>query len=559
MSQKKNVAGVSAGASTKSAAKSKKKIIEIYDTSLRDGLQGEKVKLNLRDKLVAVEALDKLGVDYIEGGFPLASENESEFFKKVRSLSLKNSKIAAFGSTRKAGGRAKTDGHIKALLQAESPVVTVVGKSWTKHVTDVIQTTLKENLQMIEDSVSFLKDQGREVIYDAEHFFDGFHSDREYTLKTIKTAQQAGADRIILCDTNGGTTYRRFWEALEAVKDIEGMNFGVHLHDDTGCGVANSMMALDYGARHIQGTVNGWGERCGNANLIVILANLTLKTDYTTKRPDCLKHLTYVSRLFDDLANLPHNNKQAYTGKSAFAHKAGQHADVILKNSQLMEHIDAKQVGNNRRVLLSELAGKATVSHKMERFGNFDKSSKEVAFLTKLLKDKEQEGYEYESAEASFQLLIRKHLSAYREFFKLIDYGITIEKSNPEFYPDAAEDLVRAFVRVSVDGRESAGVSHGSGPVAALDNALRKALIEKYPFIDKVRLADYKVRVLNAEDASEAKVSVHVTSICREEKLNLGSWTTVGISANIIDASWQAITEAFEYAFNEKADILKKK
>ena len=537
--------------------------IEIYDTSLRDGLQGEKIKLNLHDKLEAVQALDSLGVDYIEGGFPLASDNEEVFFKKVASIKLNHSKIAAFGSTRKPGGNAKQDAHMSALLSAETPVVTVVGKSWTKHVEEVILTTRQENLEMIRDSISYLKSEGREIIYDAEHFFDGFQDDREYAISTIKAARDAGADKIILCDTNGGTTYKKFFDTLKEVQRLEDFPFGVHLHDDTGCAVANSIYALDYGAIQIQGTINGWGERCGNANLTVIIPNIFFKTDFECVDAGQIKHLTYVSRMFDELANLTSLSKLAYTGKSAFAHKAGQHADVILKNPELMEHIDAELVGNSRRVLLSELAGKATIAYKLSRFGEYDKNTDEVKNLTRLLKEKEQLGYEYESAEASFDLLIRKELNIYEPFFELIDYG-TIVEHNAIKMPDVDEkggknyiDMVRAHVRLKVDGEEYSGIANSQGPVGALDAALRKALLPKYPFVSDVVLSDYKVRVLNSEQASEAMVSVHITSKSKKKDWSLKNWTTVGVSANIIEASWLALIDSLEYAYNEKKDLVK--
>lgn len=551
--------------------------ITIYDTSLRDGLQGEKINLNLNEKLMAVKALDRLGIHYIEGGFPLASENEAEFFKQVRKLKLKHATIVAFGSTRKPKAKVETDPHIQALAKAGTKTVTIVGKTWTRHVKEVLGTTLEENLSMIHDSVSYLKKKGKEVIYDGEHFFDGFKEDPEYSILTLETALNAGVDWVIPCDTNGGIDYDNFIAAIKRVsacitsyhtKGNKGNSakYGVHLHNDTESAVAYSMIALEYGALQIQGTINGWGERCGNTNLIAVIGNIHFKTKYKVFTDSQIRELTFVSRYMDELANLIPNDKQGYVGRSAFAHKAGQHADVILKNPTIMEHISGDSVGNGRRILLSELAGKSTILFKMERFGSFNKQSKEVVVMTNELKRKEQQGYEYEAAEGSFELLIRKHIGKYRPLFEKSEFRVNIYtqdhesnsskllRSNFNSENSFADIITWAFIKVTIKGEDYLGDAEGVGPVGALDHAFKKAIVRRYPFINHIRLDDYKVRVLNGDKASDAKVRVLIkTSIHDKNNKNFSgrTWGTVGVSENIIDASWQALRDSFEYAFNE--------
>ncbi len=522
--------------------------LTIYDTSLRDGLQGEKINLNLEEKIQIVKSLDAIGIHYIEGGFPLASEQEMEFFKRVKNLSLKKSKIASFGSTKKPLIPVAEDSYMQAFLQAETEVITIVGKSHVDHVKEVLKTTLEENLNMISESIKFLKSHGKEVIYDGEHFFDGYLRDEEYALQTIKTAKEAGADIVILCDTNGGTIHHEYMKILKKVSNIPQMDFGVHLHNDTGYGIANSMLALDYGAKQIQGTLNGWGERCGNAELSTIIANLHFKTPHKLFSDEEIKHLTYTCRYLDETANLATNEKRPYTGKSAFAHKAGQHADVILKKANLMEHIDSSKVGNSRRILLSELAGKASILFKMNKFGQFDKNSKEVATLTKILKEKEQAGYEFEAAEGSFELLVKKELGSFKPMFKLLEYRVEISKNEKD------QKLVWAFIKVSINDRVFIGDAYREGPVDALDQAFRKAISHEYSFINQVYLKDYKVRVLSGKDASAAKVRVLIESYLKNGSSNSKSWGTIGVSANIIEASWEALKDSFDYAFNEYAE-----
>ncbi len=522
--------------------------ITIYDTSLRDGLQGEKINLNLAEKLHIIGELDSLGIHYIEGGFPLASQQEMELFKKVRDIDLKKAKIASFGSTKKPLIAVEDDLYMKAFLESKTDVVTVVGKSHSDHVEEVLKTTRAENLNMIYDSVQYLKENKKEVIYDAEHFFDGYLTNEEYALETIKTARAAGADIVILCDTNGGMIHDRYLEIIQVVSKIPGMNYGVHLHNDTGYGVANSLLALDHGAKQIQGTLNGWGERCGNAELSTIMANIHFKMGRKIFTDEEMARLTYGCRYLDEIANLPTNEKRPYTGKSAFAHKAGQHADVILKKANLMEHLDSSKVGNTRRILLSELAGKASVLFKMNKFGNFDKNSTEIVNLTKILKEKEQEGYEFEGAEGSFELIIKKELGQFKEMFRLLEYRVEIQKASTN--EGNYTSLIWAFMKIAIDGEVFIGDAYRSGPVDALDNAFRQAIAKKYDFIKHVYLKDYKVRILGNEDASAAKTRVLIESSLSNGQSNK-SWSTIGVSSNIVEASWEALKDSFDYAFNE--------
>ena len=514
--------------------------LTIYDTTLRDGMQGEKVNFSLQDKIEVALKLDSLGIHYIEGGFPLSNKKEENFFKQIKRENIKQAKIASFGSTRRPGGNTASDLHINALLQAETEVVTLVGKSWDRHVTGVLGTTLDENLRMIEDSVTYLKKQGREVIYDAEHFFDGYKGHPTYALKTISVARAAGADVVVLCDTNGGSIHTRIVEAIQAVNTIKGMRFGIHLHNDVGMAVANSLIALDYGCVQIQGTINGWGERCGNANLCTLIPNLHFKINPHLFTDEQLKQLTSTAKYISELANIIPGDRDPYVGLSAFAHKAGQHADVIIKNPFLMEHLDSSQVGNDRRILLSELAGKSTIVHKLKKYGSFDKQSPEIKDIIKTLKEKESFGYEYEAAEASFELLVLRIIGRYRKLFELLHYEV-------ESFQSGGGEMIKtlARVRVKISTREYAGAAVDKGPVSALDHALRDAIRLSFPFVDAIKLVDYKVRVLNGEKGVGAKVRVFIKSTDGKTE-----WDTVGVSENIIEASWQAVVDSLEYVFN---------
>jgi 2-isopropylmalate synthase len=515
------------------------KNIVIYDTTLRDGMQGIEISYTLGDKLQIAHQLDDMGVDYIEGGFPLSNEKEAAFFEKVKKEKLKHAKIVAFGSTRRPGKKPEQDDHIQALLNAETPTVIVVGKSWKEHVKHVIKTTNEENLAMIYDSIYYLKKEGRETFFDLEHFFDGYKDDPEYAIKILKTATEAGADTLVLCDTNGGTLPSEVIKIMNELPKDKINPIGVHFHNDTGNAIANSILAIENGAIHVQGTINGWGERCGNANLCVIVPNIALKLKLNTNMNNHLDHLTLLSRYIFEKANIIPDKRQPYVGEAAFSHKAGQHADVISKAPNLMEHIDGKHVGNERKIILSELAGKSTIIKKLTKYGNFDKNSDIVKELIKQLKEKENNGYEYEAAEASFDLLILKVLGRYKSIIELNNYHLESFKTGDT----PSKTVGRIFLKTSSKVLMGAGV--GIGPVETLDKALRDALLPFYPFIKGIHLIDYKVRVLNPEEASAAKVRVFITTTD-----NKRTWDTVGVSENIIEASWEAIVDSLDYYYN---------
>ncbi len=513
--------------------------IAIFDTTLRDGTQGTGINFTLKDKLEIAEMLDNFGIDYIEGGFPLASERETAFFKEVRSLNLKHSKICAFGSTRKPGGRAAQDAHINALLQAETPTVVIVGKAWDAHAEKVIGTTLEENLNMITDSISHLKSEGREVIFDLEHFFDGYAANREYAEKVLRTATDAGADCLVLCDTNGGTLPQTVIRLVEDLRKSNLAPLGVHFHNDTGTAVASSILAIEAGAVHVQGTINGWGERVGNANLCAIIPNIALKMKKEIYCADNLKDLTKLSRFTAEKANIIPEKNQAYVGETAFTHKAGQHTDVILKAEHLMEHIDSSLVGNSRRILLSELAGKSTIVRKLAKYGDFDKNSEIVSALTNTLKQKEMEGYEYEAAEASFDVIMRKALDRFTPLFDLQNYHLESYKT----MTSKSKTVGRLFLNAG--GIEHMGAAVGEGPVDTLNASIRDALIPSFPFLKNIHLTDYRVRVLNPEEATAAKVRVFITFTDGKS-----DWDSVGVSENIIEASWEALIDAINFYYN---------
>jgi len=515
--------------------------IAILDTTLRDGMQGQGISYTLDDKLQIARTMDAFGIDYIEGGFPLSNRKEEEFFRRIAKEGLRHARVAAFGSTRKPGGKAAVDPHVTALLNAETPAVVVVGKSWKAHVHEVLQTTEDENLAMIADTVATLKKAGREVIFDLEHFFDGWKDDPAFGLQVLEAATDAGADCLVLCDTNGGTLPSEVARIIAQLPAARLAPLGGHFHNDTGCAVASSIAAVEQGAVHVQGTINGWGERCGNANLCVLVPNLCLKMSLAASCAPNLRHLTSLSRFVSEKANIIPDKQQPYVGETAFSHKAGQHADVIAKAPTLMEHVDGALVGNERRILLSELAGKSTIVRKLARYGEFDKSSKEVTRLLAELKRLEQEGYEYEAAEASFDLVIRKTLGLHRPLLELSNYHL-------ESYQTGAtpsKTVGRLFVRV--DGTLLMGAAVGVGPVDTLNMALRDALVPIYPFLKRMKLTDYRVRVLNPEQATAARVRVFITTSDGEE-----SWDTVGVSENVIEASWQALVDSMEYYYNNR-------
>ncbi|MFP4384165.1 MAG: citramalate synthase [Spirochaetia bacterium] len=515
--------------------------LTIFDTTLRDGTQGAEINFTLSDKLQIAHALDEMAVDYIEGGFPLSNEREAKFFEAAASDTFSHAKITAFGSTRKPGGKADSDSHINALLEAETPAVTVVGKAWTRHVEVVLKTNLEENLRMIHDSVSYLANRDREVIFDLEHFFDGYKNDPEYAKKVLKAGSDAGAAYLVLCDTNGGTLPSEVARIMAELKD-GGFGFlGVHFHNDSGMATANSIIGVEAGADHVQGTINGWGERCGNANLCTIIPNLCLKMGYKPGIAAHLDKLTSLSRFVAEKANIIPDKRSPYVGGAAFSHKAGQHADVILKDPRLMEHIDGAQVGNERKILLSELAGKSTVLNKIGKFGTYDKNSDVVKTLVKELKNKEKQGYEYEAAEASFELLVMKALGKYTPLIELNNYHLESYKT----WETPSKTVGRIFLKWK--DKQIMGAAVGVGPVETLDTAMRDALVPHYAFIRNIDLTDYRVRVLNAESQGTAsKVRVFISFTDRHER----TWDTVGVNENVIEASWEALTDGLEYYYN---------
>ncbi len=511
----------------------------IYDTTLRDGMQGQGINYTLEDKVQIALAMDEFGIDYIEGGFPLSNRKEAEFFQRLRGEKLRHAKIVAFGSTRKPRGKASSDPQVTALLRAETPTVIVVGKTWKAHVREVLQTTEEENLAMIEDSISVLKKEGREVFYDLEHFFDGYKDDPAYALQVLAAAHGAGADCLVLCDTNGGTLPAEVARIIGALPLDTLGPIGVHFHDDTGNAVANTLAALERGASHVQGTINGWGERCGNLNLCTLIPTLCLKLGVEAGVCAHLTQLTALSRFVAEKANIIPDKRWPYVGEAAFSHKAGQHADVVIKNARLMEHIEGSLVGNERKILLSELAGKSTIIKKLARYGDFEKSSEVVSGLLEELKNREEKGYEFEAAEASFDLLIRRALGQYRPLLELSNYHLENYKSGDT----PTKTVGRLFVRVN--GNLLMGAAVGDGPVDTLNGALRDALLPLYPFLKKLKLTDYRVRVLDPERATAARVRVFITTSDGEE-----SWDTVGVDENIIEASWQALLDGLEYYYN---------
>ncbi len=509
--------------------------IEVYDTTLRDGSQGERVSFSLEDKIKLVHKLDEFGFDYLEGGWPGSNPKDEEFFQKIKKIRLQKAKIAAFGSTRRAKISAGSDANLKKLLNAETEVVTIFGKSWDLHVKKVLKTSLSENLDLISDSIHYLKERGRRVFFDAEHFFDGLRENRVYALETIRRAEEAGAERIILADTNGGSLPNQIVESFAEVKKlIKKTILGIHAHNDGGLGVANTIAAVTSGAKQIQGTINGLGERCGNADLLVVIPNLQLKMGYLCLDPEKLKHITGLSRYVYELANLVPVNNQPFVGSSAFAHKGGIHVDAIRKEVRSYEHIDPKTVGNERRILVSELAGGGTILFKIERYGIKEKGPETKKILEELTR-LEKEGYEFEAAEGSFQLLVASALGKRPVYFQLTEFRVTVERRNGKVVSEAT-------VKVKVKDRLEHTIAEGDGPVNALDAALRKALVRFYPTLNQMRLTDYRVRVLNPEAATAARVRVLIESSDQSD-----TWGTVGLSENIIEASLQALSDSIDY------------
>jgi 2-isopropylmalate synthase len=509
--------------------------IKLFDTTLRDGTQSEGLSLSVEDKLKIARLLDQFGMHYIEGGWPASNPKDSEFFRRARSLNLRQAKLTAFGATRKAGGRAEDDNNLRGLIEADTPAVAIFGKSWVLHVIKVLGTTPEENLAMIRDSVSFLKKQGKEVIYDAEHFFDGFRGDREYALKAVRAAAEAGADWVALCDTNGGSLPSWVAEVVQAVKTaIPGTPLGIHTHNDGELAVANALAAVEAGCTQVQGTVNGYGERCGNANLISVVPALQLKMGHTCVREDTLVRLTELSRAVAEIANMAPDPHAPYVGISAFAHKGGVHVAAVEKVASSYEHIAPERVGNLRKVVVSELAGRVNVRLRAADLG-FDLQGAEPAVLAKV-KELENRGYHYEAAEGSFELLLRRNRPGYVAPFEILDVVVIAARRRGH-----GEMFSEATVKLKVGERIVHEVAEGEGPVHALDCALRKALEPLYPELREVRLADYKVRILDPESATGAKTRVLLEAARDEER-----WATIGVSQNIIEASSEALADSIE-------------
>lgn len=512
----------------------------IYDTTLRDGSQGEGVSFSKADKIRIARRLDAFGVAYVEGGWPGSNPKDMGFFEDMRRQPLKRAKLAAFGSTRRADNPPEQDHTLRTLLDAETPVVTIFGKSWLMHVHDVLRISPDANLALIEDSCRFLKDHGREVVFDPEHFFDGFNDSAEYALAALAAAVRGGAGTVALCDTNGGMLPSRVAEVCRIVraKLPAKVRLGIHCHNDSGCAVANSLAAVENGAVHVQGTINGFGERCGNANLCSIIPALELKLGKPCLPAGSLRHLREVSSFVYDLANMRHDTQQPYVGDSAFAHKAGVHANAVAKKTQTYEHVEPETVGNQRRILVSDQAGGSSVLIKAaEQHVKLPPKSPELKKILQEIKRLEALGYEYEAADASFRLLMQKVLSQHRPFFNLEGFRVIVEKRGVN-----EPTLSEATIKVAVDGRTEIAAAEGDGPVNALDQALRKVLTNFYPEIAKIHLRDFKVRILDGDDGTAAKTRVLIESSDGKEV-----WGTVGVSPNIIEASWQALVDSMEY------------
>ncbi len=515
--------------------------VKLYDTTLRDGTQGEGVNFSSLDKIRIAQKLDAFGMHYIEGGWPGSNPKDVSFFEQAADLEWKNARIAAFGSTRRKSIGVEDDPQVITLLNAKTPVITFFGKSWRLHVTEILGTTEVENQAMIRDTTSYLKEQGREVIYDAEHFFDGYKDAPEHALATLAAAKEGGADWLVLCDTNGGTMPHEVAEITEIVMRTFSIPVGIHTHDDTGVAVANALASVLAGATQVQGTVNGYGERVGNCNLTTVIPNIQMKMN----RPvvSDIGQLTHLAHFVDDLANCAHNMRAPYVGSSAFAHKGGMHVNAVQKVAHSFEHIAPDTVGNRQRILVSELSGQSNVLMKAEELGlPVEKGSSEALAILQNLKELEEQGYEFEAAEASFELLIRKHLKTYCPLFDLKEYHCTFRRDGEREYQTCS-----ATVKLMVNGVEEYRVAEGDGPVNALDAALRKALRPAYPHIDEMELEDYKVRIVDSHMGTAAKTRVLILSSDQHS-----SWGTVGVSYNIIEASWRALVDSVEYFLAKK-------
>jgi len=519
-----------------------KKIV-VLDSTLRDGAQAQGISYSVEDKLKIVKKLDLLGVDYIEAGNPGSNPKDLEFFERASKLKLNRSKLIAFGSTRRVGISVEEDANVKSLLKAGTDAVVIFGKSWDFQVTDILKTTLDENLKMISDTVSYFKSLGKEVVYDAEHFFDGYKANPEYAMKTLKAAFDAGADSICLCDTKGSALPLTIYNVTKKVAESYNIPIGIHCHNDNGMAVAGSIMAVEAGATQVQGTINGLGERCGNANLCTIIPTLQLQMGYSCIPEGSMHQITPVARSISEISNVIHDERAPYVGKYAFAHKAGMHADAVVKNTMAYEMIDPEAVGNERHFLMSEVAGRSAVLNIIHKIDpSITKDSEETKLILQKLKEMEYEGYQYEGAESSFELIVMKELGKYHPFFELEDFKVIVNEPTTAYNRNSS-----AMIKVKVGEQVEITAAEGDGPVNALDNALRKALLRFYPSIAEMKLTDFKVRVLNSEAATAAKVRVLIESTDGDEV-----WTTIGVSTDVIEASWIALVDSIEYKLGKE-------
>lgn len=512
--------------------------VQLYDTTLRDGAQGEGVNFSLQDKLMIATRLDELGFNYIEGGYPLSNPKDEEFFRRAADMDWKHAKITAFGMTRRKGIDACDDVGMQALVNSGAPVITIVGKTWDLHVTEVLNVSLEENLAMIRDSVAYAVSEGREVIYDAEHCFDGWRANPDYALQTWQAAAEAGASMICMCDTNGGSLPAQIVEAIGSLNGSLDTPIGIHTHNDSELAIANSLAAVEAGAVQVQGTINGIGERCGNADLISVAANLALKYDRDVLIEDGIPRLTELSRYVYEIANMNFRNGQPFVGSSAFAHKGGMHVHAVNKIAHSYEHIQPDSVGNVRRVLVSELSGRSNIMAKTTKFRMQEDARLQAAILNEV-QDLENAGYQFEAAEASFDLLVMKHAGTFRPSFELDHYRVNVLNQD-------RDPVTESIIKLTVEETEEHVVGEGDGPVNALDTALRKALSGAYPGLSEMTLMDYKVRVINSTEGTAARVRVVIESRDGDDV-----WSTVGVSENIIEASWIALVDAVEYKIHK--------
>ncbi len=524
-----------------------RKKIEIYDTTLRDGMQREGISISVDEKVQVALKLDRLGVHYIEGGFPGSNPKDAEFYRLMAGRKLRTARLAAFGMTHKRGVRPHRDKLLKGLLAVDAPVLTIVGKGWKLHVRKVLRAGLEENLAMIADTVRYLVRKGRQVFYDAEHFFDGFKDDPEYSLATLRAAAEAGAGRLVLCDTNGATLPQEAAEIIREVAAAVETPLGIHAHNDADCAVAVSLMAVEAGAVQVQGTVNGYGERCGNANLMSVIPALKLKMGRTVISDRRLEQLTEVSHFVAEMANLSPEPHQPYVGENAFAHKGGMHVSAALKDARTFEHIDPALVGNKQRILVSELAGRATVLKKAAEMGlDLGDDKKTVDRLLKALKQKEHEGYHYEAADASLELLLRREMGLFEPVIRLDNFRVIVQKRKSAVISEA-----KIVLRQNGEGELPIAFAEGNGPVNALDIALRKLLLKSFPKLaqrlSEIHLVNYKVRILDEHKGTGA-----VTRVLLDSSDGHDSWGTVGVSENIIEASWEALVDSIEYGLSRR-------